>query len=107
MNLDLSGQVAIVTGASRGIGAGIADTLARAGARVAGTATSPAGAAGIAERLCAIAPGCAGEVLDVKLRRSSGNSSLDAAIERAIWKSSMPWSTRFMRAMEEVVRFFS
>ena len=26
---------------------------------------------------------------------------------RAIWKSSMPWSTRFMRAIDEVVRFFS
>jgi len=65
MNLDLSGQVAIVTGASRGIGAAIADTLARAGARVAGTATTGQGAAAIAERLRSIAPDCAGEVLDV------------------------------------------
>lgn len=65
MKLDLSGQVAIVTGASRGIGAAIADTLARAGARVAGTATTGQGAAAIAERLGGIAPGCAGHVLDV------------------------------------------
>jgi len=65
MNLDLSGHVAIVTGASRGIGAAIADTLARAGARVAGTATTGQGAAAIAERLQSIAPDCAGEVLDV------------------------------------------
>jgi 3-oxoacyl-[acyl-carrier protein] reductase len=65
MELNLAGQVAIVTGASRGIGAAIADTLAAAGARVAGTATTEAGAAEIAARLGAIAPDCVGEVLDV------------------------------------------
>ena len=65
MKLELTGQVAIVTGASRGIGAAIADTLARAGAHVAGTATTEAGAKTIAERLGSIASGCAGEVLDV------------------------------------------
>lgn len=65
MKLDLSGQVAIVTGASRGIGAAIADTLARAGARVAGTATTEQGAAAITGRLGGIAPECVGHVLDV------------------------------------------
>ena len=65
MKLDLSGQVAIVTGASRGIGAAIADALAGAGARVAGTATTQQGAAAISERLAAIATDCSGEVLDV------------------------------------------
>jgi 3-oxoacyl-[acyl-carrier protein] reductase len=65
MELKLDGQVAIVTGASRGIGAAIADTLAEAGARVAGTATTEAGAAAIAQRLAGIADQCSGEVLDV------------------------------------------
>jgi len=65
MDFRLDGQVAIVTGASRGIGAAIADALARAGAKVAGTATSADGAGAIARRLQAIDPGCAGYVLDV------------------------------------------
>jgi len=48
---NLDNEVAWVTGASRGIGAAIADALAAAGARVVGTATSDAGAAAITERL--------------------------------------------------------
>ena len=47
----LNDKIALVTGASRGIGAAIADTLAQAGAMVIGTATSLAGAEAIAQRL--------------------------------------------------------
>ncbi len=47
----LEGQVALVTGASRGIGQGIAAALAAAGATVVGTATSEGGAAGITDAL--------------------------------------------------------
>jgi 3-oxoacyl-[acyl-carrier protein] reductase len=47
----LQGQIALVTGASRGIGAAIAAALGDAGATVIGTATSEAGAAAIGEAL--------------------------------------------------------
>ena len=47
----LDGEIALVTGASRGIGAAIAKALAAAGAKVVGTATSDAGAMAIAETL--------------------------------------------------------
>ena len=64
MNTDLQGEVALVTGASRGIGAAIAAVLAARGATVVGTATSEAGANAIGERLAAV--GGAGRVLDVR-----------------------------------------
>ena len=62
MSNGLKDQVALVTGASRGIGAAIADKLANEGARVFGTATSESGASAIDGRNVG---GLSGLVLDV------------------------------------------
>jgi 3-oxoacyl-[acyl-carrier protein] reductase len=63
--MSLEGKVALVTGASRGIGQAIALALGQAGAAVAGTSTSQAGADAIRNGLAAAAVKGAGFVLDV------------------------------------------
>jgi len=69
----LDGQVALVTGASRGIGAAIAQALADSGATVLGTATSEGGADAISTALDGQGRGA---VLDV-----SSDESVQAAIK--------------------------
>src|SRR5262245_11231023 len=62
----LAGEVALVTGASRGIGAAILEALARCGATVIGTATSEAGAQTISANIAQWGATGRGEVLDVR-----------------------------------------
>ena len=70
--------VALVTGASRGIGAAIALELAKRGYRVIGTATSDDGAARITQALSAHA-GCRGAVLDV-----NDTAGVDALVDAIV-----------------------
>ena len=61
----LHGQIALVTGATRGIGRAIALGLGAQGAKVVGTATTAAGATTIGDYLAAASVGGRGAVLDV------------------------------------------
>ena len=74
------GQVALVTGASRGIGAAIALELARKGMKVVGTATTEAGASRVSEALAAF-EGCTGRVLDVT-QGAAAEALVDAVVKQ-------------------------
>jgi len=74
----LAGERALVTGASRGIGAAIADLLGHAGATVIGTATTPEGAAGITARFQA--QGITGRGLVLDASQASAVSAVEADI---------------------------
>jgi 3-oxoacyl-[acyl-carrier protein] reductase len=72
----LNGEIALVTGASRGIGQAIAEVLGGQGATIVGTATSEAGAAAISERLQAAGIKGRGVVLNV-----ANAESVDATLK--------------------------
>ena len=76
--IKFEGQVALVTGATRGIGAAIALELAKKGLKVIGTATSDEGAAKISQVLAAF-PGCAGKNLNV-----TDGAAAEALIESVV-----------------------
>ena len=65
MHIDLTNEVALVTGASRGIGQAITSALGQAGAKIIGTATTPAGAAKITQTLQEQNIAGKGQVLDI------------------------------------------
>ncbi len=78
--MDLAGQVALVTGASRGIGRAIALALGGAGATLVGTATSAAGASAIGAHLAAAGISGRGAILNVT--DGAAIEALVAQIER-------------------------
>ena len=78
-DMTFEGQVALVTGASRGIGAAIAMELAKKGLKVVGTATTDGGAANITQALAAY-PGCAGKNLNVN-DASAAEALIDSIVK--------------------------
>ncbi len=83
--MSLQGEVALVTGASRGIGLAIALELGRQGAFVVGTATSQGGADTIGQKLSAAGVQGRGAVLNV-----TDASSIESLLKEMETSSGMP-----------------
>lgn len=81
----MSEQIAVVTGATRGIGQAIALRLAKAGHTVIGTATSESGAAAITAYFAAEGLKGAGEVLDVAV-----SDAVDAFLQKITEQYGVP-----------------
>jgi len=85
MGKSLEGRVALVTGASRGIGAAIAVTLATQGARVVGTSTTEEGGEAVGRMLGAVGTDCRGAKLDV-----NDASAIEELIQRLTASQETP-----------------
>ena len=81
----LDGEIAVVTGASRGIGAAVARSLADHGASVVGTSTTQAGALRIGEMLAGARNPGSGIVLDV-----ADAASVETAFASLVDRSLLP-----------------
>lgn len=67
---------------------GLADYISKVGGKIRGNIVLPPGIQGNPEAVFEVTQLPSGEVLSVKVRKSSGNAALDAAFERAVLKSS-------------------
>jgi 3-oxoacyl-[acyl-carrier protein] reductase len=85
--MELAGQVALVTGATRGIGKAIAVALGQAGATVIGTATTDAGAHAIGEYL--VPAGIAGRGATLDVTDGAAVDALVATIEKDFGATSI------------------